>query len=63
MDESDGLVKINVVVKAGSLQREVVVSFSTSNLTATGRIQLASDNELNSMTPDFFFQLVSTMKG
>ena len=37
--ESDGHVSINVSVVKGSLQKEVIVLFSTSNLTAAGKIQ------------------------
>ena len=37
MDENDGQVYIVVEVR-GSLQKEVVVSFSTCNLTADGKM-------------------------
>ena len=38
VSEADGTVRIQVgVISSGSLQRDVVVSFSTSDSTATGK--------------------------
>ena len=37
MSEADGTVSIQVGVISGSLQREVIVSFSTSDSTAIGK--------------------------
>ena len=39
MDEHEGNVNVNVEVKVGSLQKDVVISFSTSDVTAVGKTQ------------------------
>ena len=47
MDESDGQVSIKIGVM-GSLQKEVVVSFSTTNITAVGKFRTTTAQHTSS---------------